>query len=157
MKPKYALDEIERRWLVPAANAETLLTPAPIVVTDKYVTDTRLRLRRMVLPDGDTVYKFCKKYGGRQGAVEPITNLYLDEHEYRCLDVLPGITVTKRRHRQPRGAVDVYDLPDGMIYVFEIEFTSEAEAEAYRAPPFASREITGDDAFSGLALARHAR
>jgi CYTH domain-containing protein len=107
----------------------------------------------MDLPDGDTVYKFCKKYGGRHGSVEPITNLYLDEREYRCLNDLPGITITKHRHRQTRGSLDVYDLRDGVLYVFEIEFASEAEARAYPAPPFAAREITNDDAFSGFALA----
>lgn len=156
MKPKYALYEIERRWLVPSKCAAPLLAPEPILVTDKYLTDTRLRLRRMEFPEGGTVYKFCKKYGGRHGAVEPITNLYLNEQEYRCLADLPGVTVTKRRHRQTHGAVDVYDLPDGALYVFEIEFEQESDAAAFRAPPFVSREITENDAFSGFALAQRA-
>ena len=52
--PKYSLAEIERRWLVRREDAERLLNDpeqlvqAPRLVRDKYLSDTRMRLRRVM-------------------------------------------------------------------------------------------------------------
>jgi len=156
LKPKYALYEIERRWLVPADAARGRLTAQPVCLTDTYVTGTRLRLRRLVTPAGDELFKLCKKYGDRDGAMEAITNLYLSEQEYHRLGVLPGLVVAKERHHLGRGSLGVYRLPDEDLYVFEIEFDSPADAVGYVPPIFVGREITGDADYTGLALARRA-
>ena len=37
--------------------------------------------------------------------------------------------------------------------IFELEFDDEAAAQRFRPPHFVTREITGDAAFSGFALA----
>ncbi len=152
MKPKYAIDEIERRWLVDAADAQPQLRPDPIHVTDTYLDGTRMRLRSMFDPGGGTVYKLCKKYGP-SGCVEPITNIYLDTAEFSLFDCLPGITVQKDRHKLDRGAIDVYLFPDGPLYVYEIEFPSLDDAEAFTAPAYAGREITNEETYTGYALA----
>ena len=150
--PKYALTEIERRWLVPADLAEPLLGKEPRRITDTYLTDTRLRLRRVDAADGSSIFKFCRKYGDRQGPAESITNLYLDKAEYDLLAGLSGIRVAKYRHPLDAGAIDVYG--DRALHIFEIEFDSLETAMRYTPPGFVSREITGDDGYDGLALAR---
>lgn len=152
MKPKYALLEIERRWLV--GNMPHGDNATPVLITDKYIRGTRLRLRRMDTPDGTPIFKFCKKYGDRRGAAEPITNLYLTPDEHALLDRLPGIEVTKRRIRLSTGAIDIYSHADEELYIFEVEFENEQAAGTFVPPDFAGREITEDDAHSGLALAQ---
>ncbi len=152
MTPKYALLEIERRWLVGDASATT--DAPPVLITDKYIHGARLRLRRMDMPEGGRIFKFCKKYGDRQGPAEAITNLYLNADEHALLDRLPGTCVTKRRFRLSPGAIDVYGDADDQLRVYEIEFNSLAAAEAFAPPPFVVQEITEDAEFSGLALAQ---
>ena len=150
--PKYALVEIERRWLVPNELALPLLHDHPVRITDTYLTDTRLRLRRVEQADGRTRFKFCRKYGNREGPSEAITNLYLDETEYLLLASLAGARVTKQRHHLDAGAIDVYG--EDSLHIFEIEFEALDVAMRYTPPPFVGREITGDDNFTGSSLAR---
>ena len=150
--PKYAMFEIERRWLVDPANVPALDESRRVDIEDRYVEGTRLRLRRMHSAAAGTVFKFCKKYGGRNAGIEPITNLYLTHQEYDQLSNLPGHFVRKRRYHLDQGAIDLYD-PALSVVVFEIEFANEAAALAYRPPAFVGREITDDADFSGAALA----
>lgn len=150
--PKYALMEIERRWLIPNALARPLLNNRPVRITDTYLNDTRLRLRRVEQADGTLRFKFCRKYGDRDGPAESITNLYLEAAEYELLASLPGARVTKYRYQLDAGAIDVYGQET--LHVFEIEFAGLDAARRYTPPGFVSEEITGNDAFSGLSLAR---
>ena len=78
----------------------------------------------------------------------------LEEAEYRILDTLTGHVVTKERHKQTKGTLDLYRFADGVIIIFEIEFSSVAGASRYTPPAFAGREISGDPALTGYALAR---
>lgn len=95
--PKYALEEIERRWLVDLAAAGPLAQFPCREIDDRYLTGTRLRLRCM--RDGtQVVHKLCKKYGKAPGGVEPITNLYLTQAEYETLAQLPALAVRKHRY-----------------------------------------------------------
>ncbi len=151
-RPKYSLAEIERRWLVPNALAAPLLDGQPAIITDTYLTGSRLRLRRVDGADGSTLYKFCRKYGDREGPSESITNLYLEAAEYDILASLPGERVIKHRHRLQEGSIDVYGK--GALHIYEIEFQALDAAMRYTPPPFVQREITGDDDYSGLTLAR---
>lgn len=153
-EPKYSRPEIERRWLIDTDATEGLLEGAPRVIRDKYLSDTRLRLRRITSPDGEQIYKFCKKYGNRRGAAESITNIYLSQMEYDLLDRLAGTTVTKSRHPQPVGSIDVYRTARGPLCVFEVEFSSASGAAHFQPPEFVDREITGDVHLTGFALAQ---
>lgn len=154
MKPKYSIDEIERRWLVSEDNARPLLTGTPLKLTDKYLENTRLRLRQVNGGDQQTVFKLCKKYDNRNGPVESITNIYLNSDEYGLISRLPGTTVEKLRFRQSEGSIDVYRFRTGEVFIYEIEFTDAIVASAFRAPLFVNEEITGVEAYSGFALAR---
>jgi hypothetical protein len=151
--PKYSRPEIERRWLVDSQKAEPLLVAARQVIRDKYLPDAQLRLRRVTNANGNDVYKFCKKYGDRQDFAESISNLYLSSAEYILLDQLPGAVVSKTRHPQAVGAIDVYLGAASDLYIFEVEFSSVEAAARFEPPEFVDREITGDALLSGRALA----
>lgn len=155
MQPKYALPEIERRWLADFDAAGALEGDA-CVIDDIYISGTHLRLRRMAGPDGTVTLKLCKKYGKTSQVSEPITNVYLSRDEYAVLAQLRGRAVRKRRWRVAGGALDVYASADGSaggVTIFEKEFGSEDEARAYSPPAFARQEITNAPSFSGAALA----
>ncbi|MEQ8858367.1 MAG: hypothetical protein RIC56_06950 [Pseudomonadales bacterium] len=153
-RPKYSLPERERRWLVDATAAAPLLSGTPQCILDRYLDDTRLRLRRITAADGGEVYKLCKKYGDLPPGAESITNLYLDTGEFARLAALPGWQVDKQRFRVHEGSLDVYRSEDDSLRVFEHDFIDAASAAAYRPPAFTEREITADPDFTGAALAR---
>ncbi len=152
--PRYALFEIERRWLVNPQQAPDLRGTGSRLYEDLYVDDTRLRLRRITEPDGNVVYKLGKKYGKRSAILEPITTLYLDEREYALLSVLPGSSSIKRRYSVAGGSLDLYQEPNAGLMIFELEFVSEDAAAAYQPPTFVTREISGERHYSGYQLAR---
>ena len=156
MSQKYARLEIERRWLVPG-DVSALIDGLPSSeIEDRYLVGTRLRLRTVTSPDGSTQRKFCKKYAASPDKTfESITNLYLTDQEFQVLAALPAAVSRKRRHRLVQGSLDLYTQPAG-VAIFEIEFTSESEARAFRAPSFVGIEVTGEEAYSGATLARSA-
>jgi hypothetical protein len=92
---------------------------------------------------GDIVYKLVKKYG-REGWVEPITNLYLTREEYETLSVIPANEISKKRYRLSAGSLDIIQTRTGEIAIFEIEFQSVERAEEFTPPPFTTSEIEGE-------------
>ncbi len=149
--PKYARIELERRWLVDASERPRL-EPLPCKrIEDKYLTNTRLRLRAVTDADG-TVYKLCKKYGGT-GSSEAMVNVYLTKLEYDVLNALAGHDLEKRRYTFAGGALDVFGGPLTGLVVFEAEFASEREALSCAPPDFVTREVTGVPEYEGATLA----
>ena len=155
-RPKYSHLEIERRWLVDLSQLGNLSGYARREIDDLYISDSRLRLRKVCGPADEVTYKLGKKYGKRSGLSEPITNLYLTEHEYGQLRSLPGSRARKHRYALGVGALDVYLEPCPGLAIYEVEFADERSARDYRPPAFVTREITAEEAFSGLSLARYA-
>lgn len=160
-EPKYSLPEIERRWLVHEDAVAELLAShvegAPDVIEDRYVTGTRLRLRRVRHVDGGETLKLCLKYGQASPLREPITNLYLTAHEYAVLAVIDGAPVVKRRFRVAGGSLDVFDEPAGTPTYFEREFATVEAAMAYEPPAFVAEEVTGEPEHTGANIARTRR
>jgi CYTH domain-containing protein len=151
--PKYSRVEIERRWLVDPTQLGDLGRYARREIEDLYVSDSRLRLRKIRGPADEVTFKLGKKYGKHTPLSEPVTNLYLTEHEYRQLRSLPGSRTRKHRYMLSGGALDVYVEPRPGLVVFEVEFADEHSAEAYQPPRFATREITAEAALSGMSVA----
>ncbi|MBX3142873.1 MAG: hypothetical protein KF813_03880 [Trueperaceae bacterium] len=142
MPPKYSLPEIERRWLVNLAQVGDLDSAPFRTIEDIYVRNTRLRLRKVTEADGETTYKLGIKYGKVSPLRQPITNLYLEAHEYEALAALEGERIRKRRYPVAGGSLNIYEDPAATHAHFEVEFSSENEAEAYVPPAFATEEIT---------------
>lgn len=104
------------------------------------------------------VYKLARKYGARGRGVEPMTNLYLAADEFALLSALPAADVSKRRwdvwHEGVRFVVDRFDGALAGRMLAEVEATDSEALWAIRPPVWCGREITGEAAFGGAALAR---
>ncbi|MEZ5560086.1 MAG: ACT domain-containing protein [Pseudomonadales bacterium] len=152
--PKYALPEIERRWLVEPTRARQLQSGPRRLLTDLYLDHGRLRLRTVTEPDGSQRFKLCKKYPATGSDFGAIANLYLSATEHALLEHLPGWRVEKARYTLGIGSIDRYQSDDETLFVYECEFESAQVANGFTAPAFISREITRDADLSGAALAR---
>ncbi|MCE9558826.1 MAG: hypothetical protein K8R88_07720 [Armatimonadetes bacterium] len=151
--PKYSQLEIERRWLVDRAAVGSLEGLPWREIEDFYLRGTRLRLRKICAPGADPVYKLCKKYGKADGLEESITNLYLSLTEYNVLRALGGARVLKKRYSFSGGSLDVHESPSYGTTIFEVEFKTLKEAEAFLPPDFVGEEVTGNTRYSGASLA----
>ena len=150
---KYARHEHERRFLlaeIPPGDADLI-----IAIHDRYITDTRLRLRRMeqVQPVGPTVFKLTQKVANTDGGAGLITNIYLTESEYDVLTVLPAATLTKTRHHISPLAVDVFGGELAGLVLAEAEFDTAAQCADFTPPEFVVQEVTDDPRFTGGVLA----
>ena len=157
-KLKYAWVERERRWLCAALPAG--LSSRAEVITDLYVTGTRLRLREAAPLDGGPVMRRL----GRKADVNPstrlLTSLYLAPEEFALLVDLPGRVIRKTRHHLDLGggvdmAIDVFEGPLAGLIMAEAEFETAAAMAAFVPPAFVGREVTEDAAYTGGALAEH--
>lgn len=140
---KYARLEHERRFLLAGRPEGGAVS---VRLTDRYLTGTRLRLRRSV--EGDrTVRKLTQKVPGA------LTTIYLDEPEYEVLAAQPAAVLGKRRYRVPPLVVDVFEGPLAGLVLAEAEFESAAEVTAFVPPEWVVAEVTDDDRFTGGRLA----
>ena len=60
--PKYALPELERRWLVSLDQLPVLDAEPYRTITDKYLDGGRLRLRKDDVPGSEPLFKLGKTY-----------------------------------------------------------------------------------------------
>jgi CYTH domain-containing protein len=155
MIPKYAILEIERRWLAWPERLPDLSLLEFMLIDDIYFPHTRLRLRKMSLAVG-YVYKLAKKYGKISEIEEPIVNTYLDEAEYALLATLPGRQLTRKRFHYRQGNqmyfINVIVHGEGPIIV-EAEYASREEALADTSPDFCGAEISADVEFEAAQFA----
>ena len=77
----------------------------------------------------------------------------MSENEYRLFAALPGPHSLKRRYAVADGGLDVYLRPAIGMALFEVEFADESAARRYSPPGFAVKEVTGDERFTGAAIA----
>jgi CYTH domain-containing protein len=157
---KYAKIEQERRFLLRSIPEDMPGEEDFIRIVDRYIPGTRLRLRRMESPLGDALrFKLGQKY--RLPDFEDhqmmLTNLYLNEVEYKVLEALGGPQLTKRRYPYLLGeyqyAIDVFENTLSGLIMAEIEADSAVDLTTIPAPSFAYQEVTGDPAFIGANLA----
>ena len=149
---KYAVVERERRFLlrsVPDGVTEVRL------VTDHYLTGTRLRLREVTHEDGRVVRKLGHKVRlGPDPAEVACTNAYLDDDEWATLNALPSRTLHKRRRlvRRDGLTVAVDELEDGTLLA-EIDDGDDAPAPV---PDWLDvlADVSADERWTGAALAR---
>jgi CYTH domain-containing protein len=153
LPPKYALPEVERRWLVsPSALPELSSHPCRIV-EDKYLAGGHLRVRSVTEPSGIKLFKLSKKYAPVSPGQTPVVSVYLSEQEASVLWSLAGRYARKHRYALSQGALELYLSPGHPFAVFEVEFTTTSESAAYVPPSFVGEEVTGNAAYSGFALA----
>lgn len=156
---KYARRELERRFLLRGLPEGLARTDEHTQITDNYLTGTRLRLRKVRVPRANEwTLKLTQKFAPDPADFSRtlVTNLYLTEYEYEVLSVFEANELRKNRypfvHDGRRFAVDVF-LGDLLgLVLAETEFETEEEMRAFRPPPFALREVTQDELFTGARL-----
>jgi len=149
-RPKYALPENERRFLVEPQNCPRLDPATARRIEDRYFPDTRLRLRKITRAAAPPIYKLCRKYESN----DALTNLYLTETEYRLLRALSGDDIAKTRYTHDGFAVDVFEAPHAGLIIAEIEAPTRAALIAITPPGWVAREVTTDPNLTGAALAK---
>jgi CYTH domain-containing protein len=154
---KYARPERERRFLL-SAPPDGQVARA-VRITDRYLTGTRLRLRRSVELAGDqdgaghVVFKLTQKVPGPAGEPGLTTTLYLNAAEYGVLMQLPGVSLRKVRLSIPPLGVDVFEGALAGLVLAEAEFDDDVSLLAFTPPADAVAEVTRDQRLSGGSLA----
>lgn len=152
---KYAHIERERRWLV----GDLPATVGPhVLIEDRYIVGTRLRLRRMTASaDGTCALKLTKKYEAADPLARAIVTTYLTEVEYTLLAALPAHLLAKRRYpvddRGQTFSVDMFLGPLTGLVLAEIESPDDMALRALASPVWAMREVSHDPDYQGAALA----
>lgn len=150
---RYAHVEREQRWIASGVPPDAQRWAE---IVDRYIRGTRLRLRHTE-SDEQTVFKLGQKV--RLVANDPetvkLTNIYLSYEEFAVLASLPAAEMCKTRWRVAwKGktvAVDQFHgRLDGLVLA-EVELAPGDRRLA--RPPFAVRDVTNDDRFSGGGLA----
>ncbi|MBN8808808.1 MAG: hypothetical protein J0I47_11345 [Sphingomonas sp.] len=151
--PKYAHIERERRWLV-VRDRRPVLDGLPCLrVEDRYLTDTRMRLRRMTdLYSGEVTVKLTKKYDAADPLARPIVTTYLTPVEYDLLAGLPAATLRKRRYTCDGYSMDVFEDALAGLDLVEIEATNDAALAAIAALDWAGRDVSHDPRYQGGSL-----
>ncbi len=160
---KYACLELERRYLLAQLPPQLTHDAPHWQIVDHYLAGTRMRLRQMTqIPsdmDQSSIYKLTQKFRGpRQDVTQTtITNLYLDEAEYRHLRTLEAYALVKRRYTYVaegrQYSIDVFDDRHRGLILAEAECETEAEVANLTLPSFAQQEVTQETFFRGGVLA----
>ncbi len=156
---KYARVERERRFLLAGPPSPSAVTDSR-QITDRYLTGTRLRLRRVAYLDSRACeFKFTQKVpAGRPGYLQGlITNTYLSAVEYDLLASLPAVVLSKTRLSVPPLSIDVFDPPLHGLVMADIEFSTDDAAQSFPLPRAAVAEVTEDTRFTGGNLVRTRR
>jgi CYTH domain-containing protein len=157
-RTRYAKPEYERRFLLDEVPVGVL---DPVRIRDRYLRDTRLRLRRIETLDGDLIeLKLGHKW--RPDPQDPRvilhTSLYLDETEFGLLGAMPGDDLVKTRYwleGQPNWAVDVHESPKAGSVLLEVNFSDPEEAPVFEPPEWVGREVTRDETYTGAGMSRN--
>ena len=154
--PKYAHVERERRWRVDPKLRPELDSVSYVVIEDRYIRGTRLRLRRMTAQDVQS-HKLTKKYEADDPQARLIVTAYLTPDEYALLASLEAEPLAKRRYNFSLGgldwSLDRFAGPLEGLELLEVEAPDAAVLGALRPPQWASAEVTADRRFDGASLA----
>lgn len=160
---KYTRVEYERRFLVsPHADWKRFVEAYSKTFEDKYLRDTRLRLR--ILTDSDTgrrVIKLTKKFESTSRYFQTIGRILLSPGEYELFDRLDGARLRKTRYYHNYldrvFSVDVFEgALDGLV-LCETEADGLEDLMLAEAPSYAKYEVTEDPFFTGGNLCRTTR
>lgn len=158
-EPRYARVERQRRYLLSGLPEGVSPRDEHAQITDNYITNTRLRLRKSRwVPTGEWSLKLTQK----QTLAPPdfgralLTTLYLDRAEYEALSVFEANELRKNRyylrHEGRLYSINVYLGELRGLVLAETDFETDAEMDAFPAPPFAHLDVTRDELFTGARL-----
>jgi adenylate cyclase len=144
--------EIERRFLVVGEAWRAGVTGARRLVQGYLARESGVAVRLRV---ADGVAVLTIKGPGGLSRAEYEYAVPLAEAEEMLATLCAGRSLSKTRHRVPHGGwvweVDVFEGPLAGLVIAEVELPDAARV--LEPPPWAGREITGDDRYANAALA----
>jgi CYTH domain-containing protein len=153
---KYVHPEVERKFLLATIPPGTTFSAD---ITDHYIPNTTLRLRRMQT-EHEVTFKLAQKLRVHPHETRVIlhTNFYLSEAEYAFLaSLLPSHRLEKRRFRFHGGTIpmgiDQFQGPLEGLVIAEVDFGPNGDPSSLPMPSFALAEVTDDERFTGASLA----
>ena len=153
---RYARVERERRYLLRELPDGLRLADPHTQITDNYVTGTRLRLRKVRVPEtNEWTLKLTQKHAPAPPDFSRtlITNIYLSPYEYEVFSVFEGNELRKNRypfeHAGRLYSIDVFLGPLRGLVLAETDFETDEELDAFPPPPFAHLDVTRDELFTG--------
>ena len=145
--------EIERKWL-PNGNAyRQMIKGAPFTeIEQRYLcTEPVIRVRI----DGGSYYLTYKGKGHveREEYNLPLTREAYEKLSQKC----EGRVIRKNRYRLPLSDGLTLEIDEFLgelspLVIFEIEFSSRADAERYQAPQYFGKEVTEDTRYTNAYL-----
>ena len=149
--------EIERKFIVSALPADLDRHPSSglrqgYLAIEPNGTEVRVRRRDR---DGQAV--LTVKQGGGRTRVEVEVPIDPDAFE-QLWPLTEGRRIEKTRHVVPAGdglliELDIYGGDLAGLAVAEVEFPSEAAADAFEPPPWLGADVTADDRYKNHRLA----
>ena len=156
---KYARVERERRFLLRGLPPGLRVNDPHTQIFDNYITGTRLRLRKIRVPERrEWTWKLTQKFAPDPADFSRtvITNLYLSQYEYEVFSVFEGNELRKNRypyeHEGRKFSIDIFLGALHGLVLAETEFETDEEMLALPVPPFAAFEVTNDELFTGGSL-----
>lgn len=156
---RYARVERERRYLLRELPPGLKLSDPHTQITDNYVTGTRLRLRKVRVPQtNEWTLKLTQKHAPAPPDFSRtlITNMYLSPYEYEVLSVFEGNELRKNRypyeHEGRLYSVDVFLGHLRGLVLAETDFDTDEELDSFPAPSFAVLDVTREEKFNGARL-----
>jgi CYTH domain-containing protein len=153
---RYARLERERRYLLQDLPAGLSRADHHLQITDNYLTDTRLRLRKIRDPRTNKwTVEFGQKFAPNPTDLSRtlMTNLYLSALEAEALSVFSANEIRKNRYffewEQRKFSIDMF-LGDlfGLVLA-ETDFETDEDLEGFVKPSFALAEVTNHELFTG--------
>lgn len=153
---KYAVGEYERRFLldeIPAGATD------PRRIVDRYIDNTRLRLRTVDHPGAEMGRKLGHKR--RLNASDPRaiihTSVHLEEDEFSVLAALPAKRLVKTRWSiEVEGrqcSINVFEGPLAGLILMAVDLGDPSLLDEFVPPSWAGAEVSTDEAFTGGELA----
>jgi CYTH domain-containing protein len=159
VESKYARIERERKFLLRDLPEPLTRASTHVQIWDNYITNTRLRLRKIRVPQTkEYILKLTQKFAPAPPDFSRtiITNTYLTPYEYEVLSVFEGNEIRKNRYPyefEGRAyGVDVFLGALWGLILAETSFETDEEMEGFGVPPFAVRDVTNDEMFTGAEL-----
>ncbi len=148
-----------RRFLIGALPEPLKPANAHLQIFDNYITNTRLRLRSIRVPETkEWSYLLQQRFlvESDTDVAEKAADIYLNEAEYEQFKVFEGDEIRKNRYFHEIDGQDLtFDIHLGPLWGLNLAIAEFADGEAvnsYNPPPFAMVEISGKAFFSGSSL-----